>query len=482
VCLVRVIDADGTSAEWSAVSVTNPAQNLFPWQVGPSLVEGRRAPAAAAGRTTSVQRWLYAIGGDDGAAAGAKASVEVAPIDVYGAVGPWHVLSRGLPAPRTLGAVAVIGRFIYLVGGHDGGAATASVLRAQILDPLDVPYFASLSVAPGATGLAPGSWTYRVAALYDPTDLGNPGGESLPSDPIRVALPDLGGLLQPILGWTAVDGAVGYRVYRTPNAGDPSSAVEWLGDVVSTAFTDVGDATTPGAGPLEAGALGAWAQLASLTVDRESPCLAVIPDPFPDPNVIYLYAAGGRSAAGAVLDSLEVLPVTVVSEHEQVAGTWSPSPLALSEARYQCAGYGVDSSLHSVVDPGVGWVYFAGGLDDAERTTGTVDGGQITAGGGLTDWQTIDAISPTRAGFAYASASDFLYLFGGQNAVPNKTGTSGQLTLASLPDVENWNSLGNSLSEDRYLPGSAQESAVIFVIGGETDSSAASATVDFTNF
>ena len=482
VCLVRVTNVDGTVAEWSAVSITNPAQNLFPWQAGSDLVEARRGLAAAAGRTTSVQRWVYAIGGDDGTAAGAKTSIEVAPIDVYGALGPWVGLSRGLPAPRTLAGVAVIGRFIYLVGGNDAASPTATVVRAQILDPLDVPYLSSLSVVPGPTGLGPGAWTYRVAATYDPTDLGNPGGESLPSDPIQVNLPDVADLLQPRLSWTPVDGAVGYRVYRTPKAGSSSSNTEFLGDVAGLSFTDVGGSTTPGLPPLEPGALGAWAPIADLSISRESPCLAVIPDPFPDPYVQYLYAAGGKDELGGVADSVEVLPITIVSDREQVAGTWSTSPIALSEPRYQCAGYGVDSSRHSVVPPGVSWVYFAGGLDDADRSTGTVDAGRVVAGGGLTDWQTIDTFSPTRVGFAYASASDFLYLFGGQNGAPNQSGTSGQITVDSLPDVENWNSLGNALSEDRYLPGSAQESAVIFVIGGQTSTDAASRTVDFTNF
>ena len=52
----------------------------------------------------------------------------------------------------------------------------------------------------------------------------------------------------------------------------------------------------------------------------------------------------------------------------------------------------------------------------------------------------------------------------------------------SLPDLANWNSLGTSMSEPRYLPGSAQESAVIFVIGGETTSASASTSTDYTNF
>jgi hypothetical protein len=480
VCTVTVTDADGATASWAALSITNPAQNLFPWQVGPSMVEPRRAPAAAAGRTTAVARWIYAIGGDDGDPTHAKRTIEVAPVGVFGELGPFRVLPDALPAPRTLAASAVIGRFVYLVGGNDGTGPVDTVLRAQLLDPLQVPYLTDVSVLPGAgAGLGGGDWVWQVAALYDPTDLSNPGGESLPSERLSLSLLDTPDGLRPTLSWTPVSGAVGYRVYRSATAGDP--APSWVADVLGTTFVDDGAAADPSRVPLGPGALGAWAELPPLPEPRESPCVATAPEPFPDPELRYLYVAGGFDAAADPLDGIAWLDLQLVTEHEQTPGAWTVSANRLSDPRAQCAGFGVDAALHSVVAAGESWVYFGGGTDGG-RVYGTVEAGEVLTGGELADWQEIDGMSPGRAGFAYAAASNFLYGFGGQNAAPSKSGVSAELDPDALPDVFNWNSLGTSLSESRYLPGSTQESAVIFVLGGETDTAAASATVDWTNF
>ncbi len=56
-------------------------------------------------------------------------------------------------------------------------------------------------------------------------------------------------------------------------------------------------------------------------------------------------------------------------------------------------------------------------------------------------------------------------------------GCLGQFT----PDVANWNATGTSLCTPRYRLGSAQESSVIFAVGGD-DGTGATNTVDFTNF
>ena len=61
-------------------------------------------------------------------------------------------------------------------------------------------------------------------------------------------------------------------------------------------------------------------------------------------------------------------------------------------------------------------------------------------------------------------------------------GVSGELTEGDLPDLSNWNSLGTSLSEERFLPGSAQESAVIFVLGGEVTDGSITTSTDWTNY
>jgi len=489
VCVVEVVDADGTSARFSAISITNPAQNLFPWQAGPDLVVPRRAPAAAAGRTTSVRRWLYAVGGDGGEAASALASMEVAPVGLYGEIGAWSLLPRSLPQARTLAAVAVVGNFVYLVGGSkggadggaDGGTAVDTTWRAGILDPLAVPWQQDVSLSSSDTGLAPGTWIYRVSARYADDDASNPGGESLATDPRLLTLPDLGTRWQVRLRWTEVEGAVGYRVYRSPAADAAPGAEAWVADVSEAAFTDTGLSTDAAVLPLAEGALGEWAVLDTLTTPRRSPCMAQAPDPGLDPQVVYLYLAGGADEHGAVLDSVEVLPITIVSEHEQRAGSWSTTDLVLSKARERCGAMGVDSAWHSLVPQGESWVYFAGG-SDGSRAVGNVDVAKVERGGLLSGIDQVDSLTPARSGFAAASASNFLYAFGGQQDGPSDGGSSAELQATDLPNLRSWNSLGTSLSEARWLPGSAQESAVLFVVGGQTDRAGATASTDWTNF
>ena len=134
--------------------------------------------------------FVYAIGGDGGADASAMDTIEVAPVGVYGDVSDWSILPRTLPAPRTRAGIARVGRFLYLVGGHDGGGAVDTLYRALILNPLQVPRFDGMDVVGVTGGLAEGRWHYRIAARFPTDHPGNPGGESLPSEPISVTLPD----------------------------------------------------------------------------------------------------------------------------------------------------------------------------------------------------------------------------------------------------------------------------------------------------
>ncbi len=481
VCVVAVENADGAATRWSAISITNPSQNLFPWAAGSDLSVARRAPAAASGRTTAVDRYVYAIGGDSGDSSGALSSVEVASVGVYGTMGDWVTLGDALPEPRTLAAAITLGRFVYVLGGNDGASPVQSALRAVILDPLDVPRLEGVSVMTvDEGGLSPGTWTYRVSALYPTSDEANPGGESLPGDPVPITLPDVGLSFSPTLTWTEVEGASGYRIYRSLSADD--ATLGWVADVDGvSAYTDAGEVADGALTPLEEGALGAWAELAELSVPRESPCAAWGRDPETDPEIVYLYVAGGLDDEGEALDSVEVLAVTVVSDDLQTAGEWETLDVSLSKGRYRCGGFTADDSLHPSVPEGETWVYFAGG-ETSSRTTGAVDAGRVEIGGGLDDWQTVDSMSPARAGFGYASASDFLYVFGGSQGEASASGASGELGSDDLPEVDNWNSLGTSMSASRLLPGSAQESAVIFILGGVDESGVALSSTDVTNF
>ena len=89
-------------------------------------------------------------------------------------------------------------------------------------------------------------------------------------------------------------------------------------------------------------------------------------------------------------------------------------------------------------------------------------------------------MSPARAGFAYASANNSLYAFGGKKGEAD--GTSVSAEIDGVPQLANWNSLSIGMWEDRVWAGSAQESAVITVVGGTTNSDAASRSTEWTNY
>ncbi len=481
-CVVEVTNADGTQARWSAISITNPAQNLFPFEQGPELTQARRALAAAAGRTTSMDRWVYAMGGDQGDSSSALDSVEAAAVDAYGAMEAWSPLPDPLPNPLTLAGATTIGQFVYLLGGHDGTSPVATVHRAMVLDPLDVPWLEEISlVSDEEDGLQAGRWTYRVSALFDSSHAANPDGESLAGEPVNITLPTSERGWLPTICWQQVDDAVGYRVYRSAEPDASSASVAWLADADATlCFQDTGDEVDLDLEPLPEGSLGSWSEVAELDTARRAPCVAAARDQAPDPELFHLYVAGGMANDGSLLDSIERLDVTVESQRVQAVDHAGTLDVTLSEARWQCRGYTVDDSLHSVVEDEA-WVFFAGGLDERDAT-GTVDRGQVGIYGELDDWGTARSMSPARAGFAHASASDFLYAFGGQQGSPSSTGTSAELELDSALDIRNWNSLGDGLQTERLLPGSAQESAVIFVLGGQTSSQDATTSTECTHY
>ncbi|MFT5683698.1 MAG: hypothetical protein ACI8RZ_004630 [Myxococcota bacterium] len=480
VCLLHVVNSDETAARYASVSITNPSSNLFPWSAGTDLNIARRAPAVGAGRVDSVSRYLYALGGDSGDASSALSSIEQAEVGVFGDLGDWTVLTAALPGPRTLAGLGVIGRYLYLVGGDDGTGAVDAVWRAQILIPEEAPQLNTPSMFLGEDGLEEGSWQYAVSALYDAADELNPGGESLASERLTLQLPALSGdRYQPRLSWAVAEDAIGYRVYRSTGA--DAEDLGWIADVEETTLTDTGLSADGSTVPLTVGELGQWVPLASMTTPRSAGCLTIAADPSPDPERLYLYVAGGIDDSGVVLDSIERLDITVTSERSQTAGSWSLSDLTLSEARYACGAYTVSADFHTVVEPGEDWVFFAGGADTEDRATGEVDAGRVMADGELEDWQEVDGMSPARAGFGLASASDTLYAFGGQQFRTSAGGTSAEVT-SPMPEISNWNSLGTSLSEARLLPGSAQESSVIFVVGGETDTAGATTSTDWTNY
>ena len=494
VCVVRVTNDDGSYYDYSAISVGSPSGNLFSWAAGPDMVVARRAPAAVAGRATERSRYLYAIGGDDGDAGGAMASVEVVQLDAYGNLGSWEMLPGELPEPRTLAGVAQVGRFIFVVGGNDGFGPVDSVLRTQILDPLAAPPFDAMSLDyGGGNGLDGGTWTYRISAVFDAADPINPGGESMASDPVVAILPTVPDMIHTTISWEKVVDAIGYNIYRSPYANSGSGTEELLDYVpddgipqnLTQQFTDVGDPTTAGYVPLPDGSLGEWAevsQLPGLDADdaaRESPAVAVGWDPVYPTTIAYIYVAGGLDGYGAYRDTILYLDVT---DDGESLGSWSTSANLLVDGRSRAGGFTVDETYHSIVGQGESWIYVGPGLTSTGTSTAT-EAGEVLGGGELGWAGNVDNFTPGRDGYAYLSANNYLYIIGGERGASLAADDGKEAEITGPPSLGGWNSLGGSrLTEPRGLPGSAIESAVVFAIGGVDDNGQALATTDYTNF
>ncbi len=468
VCIVRVENSDGSYFDHSAVGITNPSSNLAPFAATEQMATARRAPAVVAARATLAARFLYALGGDSGTDAGALATVESAPVDIFGGLGSWFPQPVSLPGKRTRAGVVKIGRFLYLVGGHDGQAPTAAVHRAQVLDPAQAPEILDVAArrGKGGAGIGAGVWYYRVSALMADDDAANPGGETLASDPLVVSLPDdLRETVVLTVSWRAVPGAKAYRVYRSPGADQMYGAERLLAEVPASTATAYEDASGAAAGkaPLPLGATGVWVALPSMTTARASAGVNLARDPA-DPSRYHIFAVGGRNAAGAALASGERLTITVGPEGGQTAGTWATIP-ALPKARAELGLYAVTRTEAPVVAAG-STVLYAGG--DASSTN--VDAAVVGAGGSISGWSAVDAMSPARSGYGAVCGAGFLFAFGGQGGKPSDGGVSAELTTpagGAPPTLNNWNNQGERMTEGRYLLGITRESAFIFLVGGQ---------------
>jgi hypothetical protein len=454
VCVVRVSNGDPALAatpydELAALAVTNPARNLEPFQPAGTLTVPRRAPAAVAARVTPHARFVYVAGGDDGSRAGAFTTVESAAVDLFGRLGPFAVQRHRMTAARTFAGAARIGGHLYVVGGAGPDGALDTVERSRVLDPGGAPRTAGVQLARGP-GPGAGSWVYRVAAVL-PID-----GETIASEPVNVSAPS-GAMVT--LRWEPRAGAVGYRVYRTPAAGQPASAAQLLVGVgAETSAVDDGTRAPAPPGPLDVGALGVWHVVdARMTVARQGHAVVA--------SGGRLYAAGGGGT--------DFAPLHGTYEVAAVAGDTVGAFAAadLDEPRALLAAYVVDRDVKSEVGDAV-LVYFIGGgrvTALAPLAVETIDAsvaGSIGAGGMLED---LGAVRGTRlAGAGHFAAGGVLFALGG---LPAGDGTLKAAICptpgcaSSPPALRSW-SAGGRLAAPRGLMATAVESAFVFVLGG----------------
>jgi hypothetical protein len=163
--------------------------------------------------------------------------------------------------------------------------------------------------------------------------------------------------------------------------------------------------------------------------------------------------------------------------------------VSLNSARWQLALFEVGNEDAALVTPPTRYLYAGGGLAANGQTLAPeVDVFRILDGGALEAPLSVDDMQPFRAGYGYAAVNNFLFAFGGTQGTPNDTASSVKICAAAVsgqcpggpPYLENWNNVSGHLTVPRYLLGSAVQSGFIYLLGGQTDTAAATASTELT--
>ncbi len=475
-CIVRVTNQDGTFFDYSAIGVTNASNKLTGFTVATNLTTARRALGASAGRPTFVNRFVYAIGGDNGTDAAPLATVEAAPTSLSGKLGSFFALSQSLPKARSFLGVVNISRFLYAVGGFDGSKAASDVYRAQLLDPTAVPQISDVDVLFDKNmGLGAGQYIYRISAALNSTDPSNPSGETLAGDFFPIQLPPIAGKLQLVLTWTPVPNATQYKIFRSPKPGDAAGKELLLATVPAMAmqmtYTDNGSVTPAASAPLPLGSIGAWRVLPSLITARIGAGVTAVQDPGDTTGTKwYLYAAAGNSATMAAptpLNSIESLAISIASDGSQTFGAWQTSAKTLPTAVWLAPAMPATPGNNSVIPTGSAYLYIGAGSTGSITTLNKpLYVAQVIAGGALGTFADSGSVGIGRTAYGGIIVNGLVEAFGGFKAGSAST-NSDNGGLSSPTALGNFNNLGGGvLLMPRALQGTALESAFIYQLGG----------------
>ncbi len=448
----------------------NPAENVPGGKLtATSLGTARRAPVALVGSVTKTARFLYALGGDSGATSGALATIEIASLTPFGDLGTFRAAAKPLPAARTFAGGAAIGRFLYLVGGDTGGGATTSVVRAEVLRTEDTPEIdGDLQIALDPAGLAPGLWYYQVSAVMAGDDADNPGGETLPSEPLPIQVPPWApDHFRVTFRWTPVAGATQYRIYRSPGPGGGLAGVRLIGkvDAPAVVFSDAFAPADANERPRQLGDLGEWdTRMPSLGTARAEFGLAVATDP-KDRAIRHLYAVAGRSA-GANVGSYEVLTITLGADGSQAVGaSWASGGANTLALKRGLAAYAADATVNAdTFDLDETWIYAGSGIGTAADAA-RFQSARVLAGGLLGNWQTAFTGNVGKSGYGGVAASSQLFVMGGSSTgAPSDDRDSGLVQAGGF--LNNVNATSFALDHVRALMGATLGSGRIFLVGG----------------
>lgn len=479
-CILRVTNGDDeTWGEYAPIAITNPnpnAGNFLRFNTASLLNVARRGLTSSTGAPAREARYLYAIGGDEGALDSPLASGEFAALDRLGEPQQWRMLPTSLPEPRSMARTARVDDFVYLTGGHDGTGATNSVWRAHVLNPIEVPRITNVELdipetAEPGEGLQPGVYYYRVSAVFSSADPANPNGESLASDPQAVRIPNLPGTVL-TLAWTAppAPGAqiLHYHVYRSlsPDVpfGDESLIATVEPDGPLLTFIDDGSLNPDeDVQPLPLGALGQWHPVASLNTARHGHGMTAVRDT-DNPTRVHLFVAGGRDADGTLLASVERLTLEIAGPREQtVPPAATTESLAFGTARADFV------LLAAVPDnasrlPGPYLLAMQGGAVNQISVTSLGSGGVPEAWSNLPINQTPPG--ENRVGYAAAISNNQIFLAGGGERARKNSILCG----TNCPSLNNtWTAAAGSEATDRIHGGFAISRGFFYTLGGNVN-------------
>ncbi len=198
------------------------------------------------------------------------------------------------------------------------------------------------------------------------------------------------------------------------------------------------------------------------------------------PSKAYFYSLLGVGTSGPALTTYEYLTLTLQPNGHQTAGAWATGASQVAQGRWQLGAWVADSTVSSAIAAGSTYVFLGGGLDASGAAANAVDAGKIGAGGDLgTISATPKDFTSNSAGYGVCAANGQLFTFGGAGGAPSGGARSASL-IAPPPTLaaSSWNSEGLSLVSSRYLMGSSVQSAFIFLVGGQTSTSAASTSTE----
>ncbi len=528
VCVLRVINGTPADAanpcpagntclpytDFSAIASVNGSGNLGTWvQSSATSTDVRQLPnprtrlGVVAGHVNAQTRFLYAVGGDDGAVANAKNEVVSTELNPLGDMLGWTPQRHAMTKARTGQATIRLGQFIYAIGGGSGAAALGSVERARILDPLDVPAVPGIDLLPSASGLAGGTWAYRVSGVRAASDASDPGGETLPSDPLNVTLPDLTSmtatpLVKVTLTWPVMPNVVSYNIYRTSAAGQGVTQVQFIANVPQAAgamvtFDDTGLATTPQT-PLPIGSLGTWNAVSDLSTPRYGAAAAIAHGKTTaTTDTWFLYVAGGAGdtalTQAGLLNTYEWAKVDVnLADGSQAVSAFTVgqsggAAASIGGARAFLSAYSADATVKAEIPVGATFVYFGSGMaGPALALKSGMVVGSLTPASATGDLGPLTTIASAPVGGAGAATiAGFLFTIGGWNAgltIENTNATAfcpgaSGCGASVVPALTTWNNGGGGTPNVARVQTSAVvEAPFMYIFGGSTVSAATNAT------